>query len=68
MTGDRSLRDYDLESGDESIVDDPLVFLAQPDSLIVSTEFAERTSFAPAVTLTLRTAQGARSSSRCAAS
>jgi putative ABC transport system permease protein len=42
MTGDRSLRDYDLEEGDEAIVDDPLVFLAQPDSLIVTREFAER--------------------------
>ena len=36
MTGDRSLRDYDLESGDEAMIDDPLVFLAQPDSLIVT--------------------------------
>ena len=42
MTGDRSLRDYDLESGDEAVIDDPLVFLAQPDSLIVSKEFADR--------------------------
>ncbi len=43
MTGDRSLRDYDLEStgqdGDESI-DDPLVFLAQPDSLMVTDAYA----------------------------
>ena len=35
MLGDRSLRDYDLESSDEAI-DDPLVFLAQPDSLMVT--------------------------------
>ena len=42
MTGDRSLRDYDLESGDDAVIDDPLVFLAQPDSLIVSKEFADR--------------------------
>src|SRR5438874_7746723 len=42
MTGDRSLRDYDLESGDEAVIDDPLVFLAQPDSIILSKEFAER--------------------------
>src|SRR5204863_396783 len=42
MTGDRSLRDYDLESGDEAVIDDPLVFLAQPDSLILSKEFAEK--------------------------
>jgi len=31
MTGDRSLREYDLEAGDPEIVDDPLMFLAQPD-------------------------------------
>ena len=41
MTGDRSLRDYDLESGDEAVIDDPLVFLAQPDSIIVTKEFAD---------------------------
>ena len=40
MTGDRSLRDYELESGDEAVVEDPLVFLAQPDSLIVTNTFA----------------------------
>ena len=40
MTGDRSLRDYDLESADDSAIDDPLVFLAQPDSLMVTREFA----------------------------
>jgi putative ABC transport system permease protein len=34
MTGDRSLRDYDLDKGDD-VVDDPLIFLAQPDSLII---------------------------------
>jgi putative ABC transport system permease protein len=28
MTGDRSLREYDLESGDDAALDDPLVFLA----------------------------------------
>ncbi|MBI4473720.1 MAG: FtsX-like permease family protein, partial [Acidobacteria bacterium] len=42
MTGDRSLREYDLEDADEAIIDDPLVFLAQPDSLMVTREFAER--------------------------
>jgi len=42
MTGDRSLRDYDFENADEEIIDDPLVFLAQPDSLIVTREFADR--------------------------
>src|SRR5437660_1235531 len=43
MTGDRSLRDYDLESGDDAVVDDPLVLLAQPDSIMgvnISSAFA----------------------------
>ena len=43
MTGDRSLRDYSLESGDQASdndVDDPLVFLAQPDSLMVTDTYA----------------------------
>jgi len=26
MTGDRTLRDYDLDSADEAVIDDPLVF------------------------------------------
>jgi putative ABC transport system permease protein len=42
MTGDRSLRDYELKDADEAIIDDPLVFLAQPDSLMITKEFAER--------------------------
>lgn len=58
MTGDRSLRDYDLESGDQSIIDDPLVFLAQPDSLIVSKQFAERNRLAAGSTLSLGTIEG----------
>ena len=42
MTGDRSLRDYDLASGDQAIIDDPLVFLAQPDSLMVDRDLRAR--------------------------
>ena len=42
MTGDRSFREYDLEGGEDAAIDDPLVFLAQPDSLIISKEFADR--------------------------
>jgi putative ABC transport system permease protein len=58
MTGDRSLRDYDLESGDEALVDDPLVFLAQPDSIIVTKEFADRNHLSVASKLTLSTMVG----------
>ncbi|NOT28282.1 MAG: ABC transporter permease [Acidobacteria bacterium] len=58
MTGDRSLRDYDLDSGDEAIVDDPLVFLAQPDSLIVSKDLADRNGLSVGSRLPLQTADG----------
>jgi putative ABC transport system permease protein len=58
MTGDRSLRDYDLEEGDEAVVDDPLVFLAQPDSLIVTREFAERNGLASGTRVPMRTMEG----------
>jgi len=58
MTGDRSLRDYDLESGDEAVVDDPLVFLAQPDSIILSKEFADKNGIVVGSRVTLVTAAG----------
>jgi putative ABC transport system permease protein len=60
MTGDRSLRDYDLDSADEAVIDDPLVFLAQPDSLIVSREYAEKNGLAVGRTVTLGTIDGDR--------
>jgi putative ABC transport system permease protein len=59
MTGDRSLRDYDLD-GDDAVIDDPLVFLAQPDSLIVSRELADRNHLAVNDRLPLMTAEGER--------
>ena len=33
MTGDRSLRVYDLKGDENADIDDPLIFVAQPDSL-----------------------------------
>jgi putative ABC transport system permease protein len=61
MTGDRSLRDYDLENADETIIEDPLVFLAQPDSLIITSEFSERTGLRLNDRLTMQTVAGAKS-------
>jgi putative ABC transport system permease protein len=58
MTGDGSLRDYALESGDESIVDDPLVFLAQPDSLIVTREFARQNHLQAGSAVPMKTMEG----------
>jgi putative ABC transport system permease protein len=60
MTGDRSLREYDLESGRDAIVNDPLVFLAQPDSLIVSKDLADRHHLVVGSRLPLQTALGER--------
>jgi putative ABC transport system permease protein len=60
LAGDRSLRDYDLESSGDSVVDDPLVFLAQPDSLIVSRIFAANNGLGVGSTLPLSTAAGVR--------
>ncbi|HET9941942.1 MAG TPA: FtsX-like permease family protein, partial [Terriglobia bacterium] len=61
MTGDSSLRDYSLESADDALIDDPLVFLAQPDSLMVSREFAARNGFEVNSKIPLRTAVGDKS-------
>jgi len=58
MTGDRSLRDYELESGDEAIIDDPLVFLAQADSLMVTREYAARTGLVIGSRVPMRTMDG----------
>jgi putative ABC transport system permease protein len=60
MTGDRSLRDYDLDAADESIIDDPLVFLAQPDSIIVTRDFADRNDIGLQSTIPLGTVLGER--------
>jgi len=60
MTGDRRLREYDLESGQDAIIDDPLVFLAQPDSLIVSKDLADKHHLAVGSRLPLQTALGER--------
>jgi len=58
MTGDRSLREYDLESGDAAVVDDPLVFLAQPDSIMVTAAFARRHGLVANARLPLDTVEG----------
>ena len=58
MTGDRTLRDYDLDSGDESVIDDPLVFLAQPDSIILSKEFADKNHIVSGGRIALGTVEG----------
>src|SRR5205823_2459866 len=51
---------YDLESGEDAVIDDPLVFLAQPDSIILSKEFAQRAGVSTGGRVTLGTAVGDR--------
>lgn len=58
MTGDRSLRDYSFDAADEDVIDDPLVFLAQPDSIIVTREFADRNGLKVDSHVPLKTLEG----------
>ncbi len=57
MLGDRSLRNYDLEDADASI-DDPLVFLAQPDSLMVTKTFAGKNRLKTGAKISMKTMVG----------
>src|SRR6202034_2074305 len=59
MTGDRSLRDYDLESsGADDDIDDPLVFLAQPDSLMITDTYARENHLRPGAKVPVSTMDG----------
>ena len=60
MTGDRGLRDYDLEDGDDTVIEDPLVFIAQPDSLMITREFAAANGLASNSKITLLSMDGPR--------
>ncbi len=60
MTGDRGLRDYSVQGDDETVVDDPLVFLAQPDSIIVTNTFAHDAGLHAGSKLPMNTMQGQR--------
>jgi putative ABC transport system permease protein len=58
MTGDQNIRNYEMESAEDAMIDDPLVFLAQPDSLMVTKEFADRTGYQVNDKIPLRTVDG----------
>jgi putative ABC transport system permease protein len=64
MLGDRSLRDYDLESSESNTgdsaddIDDPLVFLAQPDSLMVTDTYARENHLGPGAKVPMSTMDG----------
>src|SRR5687768_247283 len=58
MTGDRTLREYDMAAGDEALLEDPLLFLARPDSIIVSEAFATRNGLKIGSSVPLETMEG----------
>jgi putative ABC transport system permease protein len=58
MLGDSSLRQYDIDSSEDEVVDDLLVFLAQPDSLIITREFAQANHLGINDRMVLPTAEG----------
>ena len=58
MTGDRTLRDYDFDNAEQDVIDDPLIFLAQPDSLILTSEFAARNHIAVGGKIAFDTMEG----------
>ncbi len=53
MTGDRGVRDYD-------VIEDPLVFLAQPDSLLVTASFAAQNHLGIDSQVPMSTMEGAK--------
>lgn len=57
LVGDAALRDYDVE-GKDGVIDDPLEFLAQPDSIIVTRELADRHGLRIGGVLPVRTMDG----------
>jgi putative ABC transport system permease protein len=56
LLGDRSVRDWDFDGDD--VLDDPLVFLAQPDSICLTEEFAARKGLKLDDTIRLETGHG----------
>lgn len=58
MLGDGKLRDYALDQSD--LVDDPLLFLAQPDSLLISISYARKRGLKTGNGILLSTMNGPR--------
>ncbi|MSM41430.1 MAG: FtsX-like permease family protein [Geobacter sp.] len=59
LLGDREMRDYGFD-GDDADLDDPLLFLAQPDSALFTREFADKARLKTGRTITLRLPKGAK--------
>ena len=60
LTGDRGLRDYDVNENEDDAIEDPLVFLAQADSIVLARDFAARNGVAVGDHISFGTADGLR--------
>jgi putative ABC transport system permease protein len=60
MTGDRLVRNYDMQASDGLVIGDPLMFLIQPDSIIVTTTFAQENGLRTGSTIPMSTMLGER--------
>lgn len=60
LLGDREMREYGFE-GEDADLDDPLLFLAQPDSAVFTREFAQRAGIKNGESLSLRLPIGVKS-------
>jgi putative ABC transport system permease protein len=59
LLGDREMRDYGFE-GEDADLDDPLLFLAQPDSALFTRDFAQRAGLATGKSLSLKLPTGTK--------
>lgn len=59
LLGDREMREYGFE-GEDADLDDPLLFLAQPDSALFTRDFAERAGLKTGETISVRVPTGVK--------
>lgn len=59
LLGDREMRDYGFD-GEDADLDDPLLFLAQPDSAIFTRQFADKAGLKTGQTISLRLPAGVK--------
>lgn len=59
LLGDREMRDYGFD-GQDADLDDPLLFLAQPDSALFTREFADRAGLKIGETIAVRAPKGVK--------
>lgn len=59
LLGDREMRDYGFD-GEDADLDDPLLFLAQPDSAIFTRQFADKAGLKTGQTIALRLPAGVK--------